>query len=223
MNTFVELLQDRDRFIKEIVEGISLGEKIRALSVVAFLTLALYGLIIGSQHSLLQGISSSIKLPILFLLTNAICLPTLFIFGSFFGSKRSALQTAALLLAGTAIIGIVLVGFAPVTVFFIVTTNHYQFLKLLNVAFFTTAGILGIVFFNRFLAQSTDDVKELVGARKHFLQFWYLLYAFVGTQLAWTLRPFFGSPNKPFEFLRGLGGNFYTDVFNSLGHLFGAR
>lgn len=223
MNTFIELLQDRDRFIKEIVEGVSLWGKMRALSVVCFLTLALYGMIIGSQHSLQQAISSSIKLPILFLLTNAICLPTLFIFGSFFGSKRSAPQTAALLLAGTAIMGIVLVGFAPVTVFFIVTTDHYQFLKLLNVAFFTTAGILGIVFFNRFLAQSTGDINELAGARKHFLRFWFLLYAFVGTQMAWTLRPFFGSPNKPFEFLRELRGNFYTDVFNSLGHLFGAR
>jgi len=133
------------------------------------------------------------------------------------------MQTAALLLAGTAVIGIVLVGFAPVTVFFTVTTKNYQFLKILNVGFFSIAGILGILFFNRFLAESMEAGAQPVRARGLFLRFWFLLYAFVGTQLAWTLRPFFGAPDMRFEFLRELGGNFYSNVFQSLGHLFGAQ
>jgi|KBSSwiStaDraftv2_1062776.scaffolds.fasta_scaffold206719_3 hypothetical protein len=223
MSVFVDLLQDRDRFIKEIVDGVAVGRKILALTLVSVACLALYGVIIGSQYSWLQALSSGVKLPILFLLTNAICLPTLFIFGSFFGSKRSAMQTAALLLAGTAVIGIVLVGFAPVTVFFTVTTKNYQFLKILNVGFFSIAGILGILFFNRFLAESMEAGAQPVRARGLFLRFWFLLYAFVGTQLAWTLRPFFGAPDMRFEFLRELGGNFYSNVFQSLGHLFGAQ
>jgi hypothetical protein len=45
----------------------------------------------------------------------------------------------------------------------------------------------------------------------------------VGTQLAWTLRPFFGRPNSPFELFREMQGNFYLDIFQALGEIFGAR
>ena len=76
-------------------------------------------------------------------------MPTLFIFSSFLGSKRSILQTFVLLATGMAIIGVALVGFAPITLFFIVTTQSYQFFKLLNVAFFVVSGLLGVLFFNR--------------------------------------------------------------------------
>ena len=58
------------------------------------------------------------------------------------------------------------------------------------------------------------------GARNKILFFWLILYAFVGTQLAWTLRPFFGAPDMPFELVRKLGGNFYVDVIKSIARLF---
>jgi hypothetical protein len=49
---------------------------------------------------------------------------------------------------------------------------------------------------------------------------WIVLYGFVGTQLAWTLRPFFGDPGKPFEIFRPLEGNFYVNVVNTIASLF---
>ena len=52
------------------------------------------------------------------------------------------------------------------------------------------------------------------------LYIWILLFGFVGTQLAWTLRPFFGSPDKPFSLYRQLDGNFYAEIFRALAHLF---
>lgn len=48
-----------------------------------------------------------------------------------------------------------------------------------------------------------------------------ILYAFVGSQLAWTIRPFVGAPSIPFEPFRQLGGNFYTNIFASLGEVLG--
>jgi hypothetical protein len=53
------------------------------------------------------------------------------------------------------------------------------------------------------------------------LYIWILLFGFVGTQLAWTLRPFFGSPGKPFELFRDIDGTFYGDILSTLGGLFG--
>jgi hypothetical protein len=48
------------------------------------------------------------------------------------------------------------------------------------------------------------------------LNLWVVLYGFVGTQLAWTLRPFFGDPGKPFEIFRNIDSNFYTNVIHSI-------
>ena len=48
-----------------------------------------------------------------------------------------------------------------------------------------------------------------------------VLFGFVGTQLAWTLRPFFGSPGQPFGLFRHLSGTFYGDILQTIGHLLG--
>jgi len=223
MKTLISILQDRDTLVKEIADRVDLRRKLIDLNAISAASFGVYGAIIGSQHSAMQSISSCLKLPILFLLTTAICMPTLFIFSSFFGSRRSILQTFILLSIGTTIMSLALVGFAPITLFFIVTTRSYQFFKILNVAFFAVSGLLGVLFFNRMYVQLSEDGTQPQHSRRMFLRFWLLLFAFVGTQLAWTLRPFFGAPDLPFEIVREVGGNFYTDVFRSLGHLLGKK
>lgn len=52
--------------------------------------------------------------------------------------------------------------------------------------------------------------------RKRLLQFWLVLYGLVGSQLGWTLRPFFGAPDEPFQLFRNIEGNFYSQVFRTL-------
>jgi hypothetical protein len=52
------------------------------------------------------------------------------------------------------------------------------------------------------------------------LYIWIALFGFVGTQLAWTLRPFFGSPHEPFEPFRNIEGTFYADILRTIGDLF---
>jgi hypothetical protein len=52
------------------------------------------------------------------------------------------------------------------------------------------------------------------------LYIWILLFGFVGTQLAWTLRPFFGSPGMKFSLYREIDGNFYAEIFRTISHLF---
>ncbi len=52
------------------------------------------------------------------------------------------------------------------------------------------------------------------------LYVWILLFGFVGTQLAWTLRPFFGSPGQPFALYRKIDGNFYGEILRTIANLF---
>jgi hypothetical protein len=45
---------------------------------------------------------------------------------------------------------------------------------------------------------------------------WVLLYAFVGSQMAFTLSPFVGDPQQPFMLFTQFGDNFYSYVVNIL-------
>jgi hypothetical protein len=182
--------------------------------------LAIYGAVLGSTHSPAQALSSAVKLPILFLVTLLVCVPTLYFFNVLFGSDQSIAQNVALILTAIAVTAVLLVSFAPIAIFFLLTTSQYQFFKLLNVAIFGISGLMGVVF----LAQGMRVMRgSEVGERERrwVLRLWMFLYAFVGSQLAWTIRPFIGAPSMEFEMFRQLGGNFYTNILASLGEIFG--
>ncbi len=73
------------------------------------------------------------------------------------------------------------------------------------------------------LGDSSTELTTSLGlnstqsTRKRLLQFWLVLYGLVGSQLGWTLRPFFGSPGAPFQLFRPeIDGNFYQKVFDLL-------
>jgi hypothetical protein len=55
--------------------------------------------------------------------------------------------------------------------------------------------------------------SDLQDTRLKLLKFWLVLYALVGSQLGWTLRPFFGAPSETFQLFRQIEGNFYGTVF----------
>ena len=63
--------------------------------------------------------------------------------------------------------------------------------------------------------------KEGGAARRNVVRLWILIYAFVGSQMAWTLRPFIGAPSMEFELFRQLGGNFYANILASIGEILG--
>ena len=219
-STVMFLLRDRKEFLQEINESIKLKSKITALLISSFCFIALYGAIIGAFHSPLQVLSSAIKLPALYLITLLVCLPTLYIFNVLFGSKQSIAQHFTFLLTAVSVIALLLCGFAPVTLFFLITVNDYYFFLLLNVAIFALTGILGVSFLYQIMRPiANDDTAQGVKVRTNILRFWLVLYGLVGSQLGWTLRPFFGSAGQ-FELFRPREGNFFSAVFNAIINLF---
>lgn len=215
------ILRDRQRFFMEIREGSGLAEKMRAMLVSSIAFLALYGAVMGSSHSLWQALSSAAKLPLLFLATLVVCAPTLYFFNLIFGSNQSLSQNVVLILTAITVTAVLLLSFAPIVLFFLLTTSQYQFFKLLNVGVFTIAGAIGVRFLSQGMQVVSFSGKEGAGARRNVVRLWILVYAFVGTQMAWTLRPFVGAPGLPFELFRQLGGNFYANIFASLGEVLG--
>ena len=220
--TIIEaILRDRQLFFREIRQGKGLNEKMRAMFISSIVFLALYGGVMGSTHSLWQALSSSVKLPMLFLATLIVCAPTLYFFNLIFGSNQSLSQNVALMLTAITVTAVVLLSFAPIVLFFLLTSSNYQFFKLLNVGVFTVAGIIGVIFLIQGMHLVSAGGDEGADAREIVVRLWIIVYAFVGSQVAWTLRPFVGAPSMKFELFRQLGGNFYTNIVASIGEILG--
>ena len=180
-----QILRNRTVFFAEIRERAQLGKKLSAMLVSSFVSLALYGFVMGMNHSVWQALSSAFKLPALFLLTLLICTPSLHILNVLFGSNKSVGQTLAMILAAITTSSILLVSLMPVTFFFFISTSDYLFFKLLNVTFFIFSGVLGISFLLRgmYLFETWDNAEGKY-TRRLILYGWIVLYAFVGSQMA---------------------------------------
>ena len=222
------ILRDRQAVFAEIRRGANLPAAIRTMLLFSAAFLALYGGVMGSTHSVLQVLSSALKLPLLFLATLVVCAPTLYFFNLIFGSNQSLSQNIALMLTAITITSVVLrnlrtvqLPWTPIVLFFLLTSSSYQFFKLLNVGVFMVAGFVGVSYLSQGMRAISGSRVEGARARANLVRLWILIYAFVGSQAAWTLRPFVGAPSMTFEFLRPLGGNFYANIFVSLGELLG--
>jgi hypothetical protein len=220
-STLVHLLRDRQSFLEEIHNSERLNSKIFSLLAISFGGFFVYGGIIGATNSQmpLQIISSAIKLPALYLITLIVCVPTLYIFNAFFGSRLTMKQHWAYLLTAITVIAVLLCGFAPVSLFFLLTVNDKFFFLLLNVAVFALTGILGVSFLYKMMKPiDHDDTAPNVHLRTNILRFWLGLYGFVGTQLGWTMRPFFAT-GKTFQWLRPQENSFFHAILESIRHV----
>ena len=278
------ILRDRAGIWDQIIAERDLPKLILRMLLCSGISLAAYGAVLGAATGWLQALVSTVKLPLLFLATLAICLPTLYLFNLVFGARLSVLQACALIMVAITVTAVLTFAFAPISLFFLITARSYAFFKLLNVAILALTALIGLRFLTsgmralnqHVVVESTlsDEVvapaelpeRELVSATvggvaapatqprtngnqhsKHprvpapdtadvtapqpvagqrpasmlLLYIWILLFGFVGTQLAWTLRPFFGDPGQPFELFRDIDGTFYSNILSTLGSLLG--
>jgi hypothetical protein len=235
-------LRDREGVWRQIRLEYGLNTLIGQMLASSTAALACYGLVMGSSHSLWQALASAFKLPILFLLTLAICLPTLYLFNLLCGGRLSARQALALVLSAITVTAALTLAFAPITLFFMVTAQSYPFFILLNTAILLLTGAVGLSFLisgmhsmnTQARAEQTEPteppetVEPLLTTpapqpqpvSMNLLLIWVLLYGFVGTQLAWTLRPFHGDPSMPFILFRPVESNFYIGVVQTIARLF---
>lgn len=220
-SVLTNFLRDRAQFLEDIRNSKRLEKNIIALLVCSSLFFAIYGAILGSFSGGLQIFASATKLPALYLITLLICLPSLFFFDVVSGSKRSFAQYLALLLAAMAAMSVMLFGFAPISLFFRLSINDYIFFQLLNISILAITGFVGIHFFYRGMLFLDEGDSKQRKYRRNVLRGWLVLYGFVGSQLAWTLRPFFGSPGLEFQLFREIESNFYLQVLRMLANILG--
>jgi hypothetical protein len=226
MNHFsvlIRLLRDRKTFLDDVRNSVKLETKIASLLIASSFFFSIYGAIIGSYSGGLQIISSAIKLPALYLITLIICLPTLYFFDILFGSKLGFKQYVTMALTAVSVISVLLFSFAPVVLFFLISVKGYDFFLLLNVLIMGITGGVGVRLFYKGMRDMVNDSEAIEqNLRQRLLKGWVILYALVGSQLGWTLRPFFGSEGELFQIFRPeINGNFYAKVLESIGTMLG--
>lgn len=219
------VLRDRIAYFAEIGRGEKLPAKIADLLAITVFGLAVFGFVAGlSGRDIAQALISTVKLPFLFLASGVICLPTLYYFSVLFGSRLRFLQTITLILTAQTVAAILSLGFAPISLLFWLSGSEPLFMVALNTAVLGLAAGLGLIFLVQGAlyiqeAQPPDKITFFTWAwmfikgtlRSLVLAGWMVVYGLVGTQLSYTLRPFFGVP---------LGGrDFWSSVGNVLAGL----
>lgn len=214
------LLSDRDRFFEEVVDGVGLGAKLRYSAVTVVVLAGFFGLVAGAYSGPAQAVSAGIKLPVLFFATLAVCFPAFFVVQVLVGSRLGLLQVTVLVCSALALTSVLLAAFVPITAFFLITGANYYFQHLLNIVIAGIAGLFGMYALHEGLSVICE--KRGVYPRKALtiMRAWALLFAFVGIQLAWELRPFLGDRNQPFRAFGRYEGNFYEAVVYAFNKLF---
>ena len=214
------LLSNRELFFEEVVDGVGLGRKFSysALTIVGLA--GFFGLVAGAYSGLFQAISAAIKLPVLFFATFVICFPAFYVVQVLVGSRLRLPQIAVLVFGALALTSILLAAFVPIIAFFLISGANYYFQHLLNIAIAGVAGLFGMYALHEGLAVVCD--KRGVYPRKALtiMRAWAVLFAFVGVQLAWNLRPFLGDRNQSFQVFGKYQGNFYAAVIYAVNQLF---
>jgi hypothetical protein len=203
-----------------------------------------------------QLLATTIKVPALFYLTLLVTFPSLYVFNALVGSRLAVANVFRLLVASLAVNLAVLASLGPIVLFFSLTTKSYAFIQLLNVAIFSVAGVLGLIFLRQTLNRLTsigdadlsgrstnggsvgpsqpneDFVNEAPSAldmptgqtlgrhTRAVFNCWMVVFALVGAQMGWVLRPFIGHPDLPFTWFRERRSNFFEAVLNALESLF---
>ena len=289
-----------------------LGIALAAAAAFAGLCMGSYAVVRDGPSGLMQMLASAIKLPMLFLLTLLVTLPSLYVFNALVGSYLKWESVLRLLLAANAVMLAVFASLGPIIVFFGLSTTSYPFMKILNVLAAGAGGVLGLAFLLRTLqrlvlvqeiqaleertelreveqsasiepaleeaaeilndspepseadnptaiatepdeAPETESTLSPTAASPRIDQFisrtrraqanadgalnqhdrtmpdkaktvfrvWVVVYAIVGAQMGWVLRPFIGAPDLEFAFFRDRESNFFLDFFETLGRLFG--
>lgn len=174
-----------------------------------------YGLVMGTYSGLwggrsLQLLYSAVKVPMLLMITFGLALPSFFVLNTLAGMREDFGEVLRALLAVQAGLTLVLASLAPLTLFWYAGVPNYQAAILFNAGCFGLASLAGQLLLVRFYRplEARNPTHRLLRRT------WLGLYAFVGVQMGWVLRPFIGQPGSPEQFFReGAWGNAYVELF----------
>jgi hypothetical protein len=164
---------------------------------------AAYGAAMGTfggihGERVLKPLYSALKVPLLQVATFAVCVPSFFVLNTLLGLRRDFIHVVTAIVRSQAVVSIILASLAPFVVMWYSADQDYDHAVLFNAAMYTLATLAA----QRRLRQEYRSLVSRDARHGKMLWIWLLLFAFVGIQMGWLLRPFIGDPTGPVHFFR---------------------
>ncbi|GAA5146639.1 hypothetical protein GCM10023213_40070 [Prosthecobacter algae] len=180
---------------------------------------AAYGFAIGLWRAPLQGVFVAVKMPALIFLTLLVNGLINGMLGLLLGSGMSFRQTLRACLMSFAIFSLIVGSLSPIAIAVVLdaprpgtpgAADWYRAILLTHTTIIAFAGIVA----NHKLLRLIQTFSGSTATGWHTLFAWLAGNLFVGAQLSYNLRPFFGNPDLPIQFLRPdpFDGSFYESV-----------
>jgi hypothetical protein len=176
---------------------------------------AVFGGVVGSMRGGAQILFAAIKMPLVILVTLALCGPAFHVLAAVFGRPWSLRTVVSMVLSAGARASLVQLALAPALWLFIDCGASYHAVKLAAVVAYGLAGLAALGVLTRGLGDGPGKgitFAAFVG-----------LYLLAGGQTAWILRPYLGRPDSqavPF-LTREKEGGVADAVWTSVGTVLG--
>jgi hypothetical protein len=198
-----ELLRDRDALCARIDRGDDLRAVARAMAIALAVAAALVGAAIGSYRGGVQIAYAAVKVPAVLLATAGLCASALVGFELAIGRRASPAREVTRLLAAVAFGALVLLAQAPLLLLAQAAGMGYHRTAVLMFGCFAIGGLASVHMLARGRARSVLLAVVTV-------------FALVGAQVSWTMRPYLVRPRtSEVPFVRDLEGSLYDSVLGS--------
>jgi hypothetical protein len=188
---------------------------------------AVYGCTLGLWRAPVMGWYVAVKLPLLILLTLLTSGLLNGMMAQVLGSGLSFRQTMLAVLMSFASFSLITGALSPVTLLMVVSAprpgepgaaDAYRTILLVQTVVIAYAGVVAHRRFYPVLRAASASA----GAAPRVFVVWLAVNFLAGAQLSWNLRPFFGEPGKPPEFLRPdwNRSTFYESIWDKVAPLF---
>lgn len=210
-NIIESLLKEPERVANRIAADahpLQTGFKLLAAAVACH---ALFGLAMGFFGGWQVAWMDAIKAPLIALCSLLLCYPSLYVFSSVGGAPLTLAQAFKLGASCLAMLGILLIGLAPIVWLFAVSTANPAFMTILVFCVW----VIALVFVVRYM-----DKLQLHALFQHAggLKMWLVVLVIVTLQMTTCMRPLLAPPGeagwwtsqKQF-FLQHFGSTFHSD------------
>jgi hypothetical protein len=207
------LMRDPTQFLDATERGLddpaAAASLARVLLAAITVGAGIFGAVVGAHRGGLQVVWCAVKVPLILVLTLVVCTPAFVALARAAGLSLGARGVITLSLASCARFALVLLGLAPIVWLAQGWSMGYHRVILAVVAVCAVAGVAAVRLTYRGLARA-----GAAGARVAVAV--VTIFALVGAQTSWILRPFVVRPRTAHvPFVRALEGDFLAAVVTS--------
>lgn len=206
-----QLLRDRAGVLERIAQRRALPALARVLLATLAIGAAMFGVAVGSYRGGVQLAFAALKVPLVLIATAVVCAPTLTAVSRALGRPASLTRDLTLLMTSLAIGALVLLALAPVLLAArAAEVDYHQAIVLASGCAALAAAAALATLWRGVRSRGPRGAVTAIAVMA-------LVFAAVGAQVSWTLRPFLVRPQTvDVPFVRDVDGSLYDALRRSV-------